>query len=145
MSEVPTEAGFSLVELMIALAVAAVIAAFAIPSYRDHLQRSNVPEATSGLLLAAMRLEQYYQDHRSYRDGAACGVLLPPARQFTFNCAAPVDGQSFLLTATGVTPGTMADFAFTLDQNGQARTTALPAAWGSAPRDCWITRRGAGC
>ncbi len=145
MPEVSTEAGFSLVELMIALAVAAIIAAFAIPSYRDHLQRSNVPEATSGLLLTAMRLEQYYQDNRSYLNGQVCGVPLPQARRFSFSCTSTADGQTFLLTATGVDQESMAGFTFTLDHSGTARTTALPAAWGSVPRDCWITRRGNTC
>lgn len=145
MSEVSTEAGFSLVELMVVLAIAAIVAAFAIPSYQNHMRRSNLPEASSGLLLTAMRLEQYYQDRRSYRNGTACGVALPPPQRFTISCAAAADGQSFLLTATGVAAGLMNGFAFTLDQLGNARTTALPADWGTTPQPCWITRRGGTC
>ncbi len=146
MPEVSTEAGFSLVELMIALAVAAIIAAFAIPSYQNHLQRSFLPEASSGLQLSALRLEQFYQDRRSYRDGAgACGVALPAPRRFAFNCIPAADGQAFLLTATGVEQDTMRGFAFTLDERGNANTTALPDGWGAAPQPCWVTRRGGGC
>ena len=109
MPEVSTDAGFSLVELMIALAVAAIIAAFAIPSYQGYLQRSYLPEASSGLLLTGLRLEQYYQDRRSYAGDSGCGVAL------------------------------------TLDQQGNARTTALPEGWGTVPQPCWITKRGSGC
>ena len=150
MPEVPTEAlsteaGFSLVELMIALTIAAIIAAFAIPSYQDHLRRSHLPEATSGLLLAALRLEQYYQDHRSYLNGAGCGVPLPPDHRFSFQCTASADGQSFLLTASGVEQGAMQGFTLTLDQTGNARTTALPEGWGVAPVDCWVSKRGGTC
>lgn len=145
MSDVPTQAGFSLIELMIALAVAAIVAAFALPSYHDHLQRSYLPEASSGLLLTAMRLEQYYQDHRSYLDGTACGVPLPASRHFSFSCTPAADGQSFLLTATGIVQDTMHEFALTLDQAGNARTTSLPDSWGSAPMDCWIDKRGGQC
>lgn len=145
MSDVPTHGGFSLIELMIALAVAAIVAAFALPSYHDHLQRSYLPEASSGLLLTAMRLEQYYQDHRSYLDGRACGVTLPVPRHFSFSCEPATDGQAFLLTATGVTQDTMRGFAFTLDQSGNARTTALPDHWGEAPLDCWVEKRGGRC
>jgi len=36
MTDNPFQAGFSLVELMVVLAIAAVIAAFALPAYRDH-------------------------------------------------------------------------------------------------------------
>lgn len=135
--------GFSLVELMVAVAIAAIIAVFALPSYRDHLLRSYIPEAGSGLQLSALRLEQYYQDHRSYLNGNACGVALPTSQRFSFSCASPADGQSFVLTATGT--GAMAGFAYTIDQQGQTRTTALPAEWGTAPLDCWVAKRGATC
>ena len=143
MSDVSSEAGFSLVELMVVVAIAAIIAAFALPSYRDHMVRSYLPEASSGLQLAALRLEQYYQDHRSYLNGKACGVTLPTSQRFAFSCTAATDGQSFLLTATGT--AAMDGFAFTIDQQGQTRTTALPNGWGTAPLDCWVTKRGATC
>ena len=137
------QAGFSLVELMVALTIAAIIAAFAVPAYRDHALRSYLPEMSSGLQLSALRLEQYYQDHRSYRSGTACGITLPSSERFIFSCSVPTDGQSFVLTATG--SGVMAEFAYTLDQLGQTRTISLPATWGTAPLDCWVMRRSATC
>ena len=143
MSDLSAESGFSLVELMVVVAIAAIIAAFALPSYRDHMLRSYLPEAGSGLQLTALRLEQYYQDHRSYLNGGACGVTLPTSQRFTFSCAVPDDGQSFVLTATGM--AAMQGFAFTIDQQGQTRTTALPDGWGTAPLACWIKKRGATC
>ncbi len=138
--------GFSLIEVMVALAIAAIIAVFTVPSYRDHVLRSRIPEATSGLLLTGMRLEQHYQDHRSYANAArGCGIALPPAGQFTFNCTVPADGQSFLLSATGRGDGSMASFGYTLDHRGAQRTTALPTDWGTVPADCWIEKRQASC
>lgn len=140
-------AGFSLIELMVVLAIAAIIAVATVPLYRDHVLRSRIPEATSGLLLTGMRLEQYYQDHRSYAAGGttSCGVALPPAGQFAFNCVVPAGGQSFLLSALGRADGAMSNFGYTLDHLGAQRTTALPAGWGDAPVDCWIEKRMAGC
>lgn len=143
MSDVASEAGFSLVELMVVVAITAIIAAFALPSYRDHMLRSYLPEASSRLQLAALRLEQYYQDHRSYRNGKVCGVTLPTSERFTFSCTSPADGQSFLLSATGM--AAMEGFTFTIDQQGQTRTTTLPNGWGTAPLDCWVSKRGATC
>ena len=137
------QAGFSLVELMVALTIAAIIAAFAVPAYRDHALRSYLPEMSSGLQLSALRLEQYYQDNRSYRNGTACGITLPSSERFLFSCSVPTDGQSFLLTATG--SGAMAGFAYTIDQQGQTRTISLPVAWGAAPLDCWVMKRSATC
>lgn len=141
-----TEA-FSLIELMVALAIVAIIAVFTVPSYRDHVLRSRIPEATSGLLLTGMRLEQHYQDHRSYANAGTggCGVALPTAGQFSFNCMVPADGQSYLLTATGRSGSSMASFGYTLDHQGAQRTTALPAEWGTVPANCWIEKRQAPC
>ena len=132
---------------MIALAIATVLAVVTVPSYRDHVMRSRIPEATSGLLLTGMRLEQYYQDHRSYANlgTAACGVTLPQPAQFSFECSVPSDGQSFLLTAVGRSSGSMAGFGYTLDHLGTQRTTSLPNDWGNAPANCWIEKRSAGC
>lgn len=136
---------FSLIELMVALAIATIIAVFAVPSYRDHLVRAHIPEATSGLLLTAMRLEQYYQDHRSYANASACGASLPADGQFTFSCTVPADGQSFALTASGRATGSMTGFTYTLDHLGAQRTLALPADWGNSPVNCWIEKRSASC
>lgn len=138
--------GFSLIELMIALAVAAIIAAIAVPAYQDHMLRAHIPDATSTLSALAMRLEQHYQDHREYgttKDG--CAVAMPTHQFFTFNCVAQNGGQSFLLTASGQGKGQISEFAFTLDQNGSAKTTQLPKAWGKTPANCWVTKRNATC
>lgn len=132
---------------MIGLAIATILAIVTIPSYRDHVMRSRIPEATSGLVLTGMRLEQYYQDHRSYANAAtaACGVPMPQADQFGFSCTVPTDGQSFLISARGRADGSMAGFAYTLDHLGAQRTTALPTDWGDAPVNCWIEKRRAAC
>jgi type IV pilus assembly protein PilE len=143
MTDDSLQTGFSLVELMVALAIAAFIAAFAVPSYRDHALRGQLPEMSSALQLGALRLEEYYQDHRSYRNDKVCGVVLPTSDRFILSCTSPLDGQSFLLTATG--SGALDRFAYTIDHQGQTRTITLPEGWGSTPRDCWILKRGTTC
>ena len=137
------QAGFSLVELMVALAIAAVIAAFALPAYRNHTLRSYLPEMSSSLQLSALRLEQYYQDHRSYLKGTDCGVTLPLSEHFAYTCASPEDGQSFLITATGL--AAMAEFSYTINHQGQTRTVLLPERWGKTPSNCWVMKPGVVC
>lgn len=141
----PSTPGFSLVELMIVLAIGAIIAAFAVPAYRDHMLRARIPQATSTLTALAMRLEQYYQDNHVYGNNTGCSIAMPDDEFFTFKCVAQNGGQSFLLTATGASGGAMSEFIFTLDQNGNAKTTQLPSAWGKTPADCWIAKRGTTC
>jgi len=144
MSSSPPQ-GFSLIELMITLAIAAIIAAVAVPGYRDHMLRAHIPEATSTLSALAMRLEQHYQDNQAYGDKNGCAVTMPTDEFFTFECAANNNGQSFLLKASGKSGGAMSDFVFTLDQNGNAMTTQLPAAWGRAPVNCWTHKQNSTC
>jgi type IV pilus assembly protein PilE len=138
-------AGFSLVELMIVLVIASVLGAIVYPSYRDHMMRAAIPEATGGLSLYAARLDEYYLDQRSFSNPAdQCALPAPATGRFRFSCTTGNGGQSYLLTATGAS-GDLASFSFTLDQNGNERTTALPPAWGDVPADCWIQRRRAAC
>lgn len=137
------QAGFSLVELMVSLVIAAVIAAFALPAYRDHTLRSYLPEMSSSLQLSALRLEQYYQDHRSYLKATDCGVTLPSSEHFAYTCASPEDGQSFLITATGL--AAMAEFSYTINHQGQTRTVLLPERWGKTPSNCWVMKPGVVC
>ena len=144
MSSSPPQ-GFSLIELMITLAIAAIIAAVAVPGYRDHILRGRIPEATSTLSALAMQLEQHYQDNQAYSDANGCAITIPTNEFFTFECAANDSGQSFLLKASGKSTGVMDDFVFTLDQNGNAMTTQLPTAWGKAPFNCWINKRSSIC
>ena len=137
--------GFSLIELMIVLAIGVIIAAITVPAYHDHMLRARIPQATSTLASLAMRLEQNYQDNHEYGDGTGCSIAMPDDEFFTFKCVAQNNGQSFLLTAMGKGAGDISEFTFTLDQNGNAKTTQLPASWAKGPADCWIAKRGATC
>lgn len=59
------DGGFTLIEVMIAVAVVAILAAPALPSYRDYVTRGNIPEATSRLLTKQVQMEQWFQDNRT--------------------------------------------------------------------------------
>jgi type IV pilus assembly protein PilE len=135
--------GFTLIEVMITAAIVAILAAVALPSYRDYLTRGKIPEATNGLASMRIQLEQYYQDNRNYGTGG-CGVVNSPSTSnFTFGCALGAAGQSYLVTATGI--GSMTSFTYTINEAGLRQTTGLPPDWGTIPQNCWVTRKGGGC
>ncbi len=62
----PTERGFTLIELMITVAIVAILSAIAVPSYTQYILRSHRAEARNTLLSIAQRLEQNYTLSSSY-------------------------------------------------------------------------------
>ena len=141
------QAGFTLIELMIAVAIVGIIAAVAYPQYTSYIQRSRLAEATGNLSTTRVRLEQFYQDNRSYNSNAtSCGVALPTGDFFDYTCTWGAGGtnQSFVLTATGKTSANMGGYTFTVDNNNLQRTTAFTGASG-LPVNCWLRRQGQTC
>jgi type IV pilus assembly protein PilE len=137
--------GFTLIELMMVVLISSIIAAIAIPSYRQYVIAARIPEATSQLTFYRFRMEQYYQDNQTYRRNAICGIALTNTENFNYSCVTLNDGQSYLITAQGNNVNNMGAFAYTINEAGRTATTALPAAWGTVPRDCWILKANRGC
>jgi len=131
--------GFTLIELMIALAVVAILTSIALPSYTAYVQRSRVPVALDALAAYATRMEQRYQDSGNYGAGTTCGSSLPTATNFSVSCTltdgATSSAQVFTATATG--SGPMAGYTYTINQTGNRATTAHPK---GANTTCWTTR-----
>lgn len=142
--------GFTLIELMIVVAIISILAAIAIPNYNDYIIRSKITEAVGTLSDVRVRMEQYFQDNRFYNaDGSAgdttCGNVVQAATaNFTFACVSANSGQSYVWTATG--RGSMTGFSYTITQNNVRTTTiAAGAAWPAVAQNCWVTNRGGGC
>lgn len=137
--------GFTLVELMITLVILAIIAAVAFPAYSSYVTRGKIAEATSNLASLRVTMEQFYQDNRTYLNGANCGATMPgsPAvKYFAFTCAGTQN--TYTITATG--QNTMTGFAYTVD-NLNAKTSNITAAgWSNpSPNNCWVTNKGGLC
>ncbi|HEY5994754.1 MAG TPA: type IV pilin protein [Gallionellaceae bacterium] len=151
--------GFTLIELMIAVAIIAILTAVALPMYTNYVTRGKIIEATSTLSSMRVQMEQYYQDNRSYviTGTNTCGVQIPTMKYFTFTCVNPNPNTpgiaaSYLITATGGTPTnpSMSGFIYTIDQqNARTSAFALPASaagWTAAnPNNCWVTNKGGLC
>lgn len=141
--------GFTLLELMIAVAIIGILSAIAIPSYNDYILRGKLSEAFSELSSWQLRMEQYYQDNRNYGASANCGNAPSGptgVKYFTYACS-NVDAdptQHFTLTATGVASAGTGGFTYTVNEAGTKATTATPAAWGGTQANCWTKNKG-GC
>ena len=139
--------GFTLIEMMIVVAIIGILAAVALPSYRDYVTRGKIPDATSGLASKRVQLEQYFQDNRTYAGaiaaGQPCANDTTSSKYFDFSCTA-ADALTFTIQAVG--KGSMAGFSYSIDQLNAKTTAAVPAGWTlPAPNDCWITKKGGAC
>lgn len=128
------EFGFSLIELMIVVAVVGILAAVALPSYRDHIKKSKRAEAQAYMMAAASRQQQFLVDTRAYGTLAnlTSGLPIPSNVSAAYDITMPdPSGTSptFTLTATPKTAqasekcGTM-----TINQTG-AKTAAISGCW----------------
>ena len=136
-------AGFTLVELMIVVAIIGILAAVAVPQYKDYVVRSKVPDATSRLATLQVQLEQYYQDNRKYDNAPACANDSGTSKYYTFSGTCV--GNTYTLTAAGT--GSMAAFTYTVNQIGAKATTVAtgaPSGW-TGSTTCWITNKGGVC
>jgi type IV pilus assembly protein PilE len=143
--------GFTLIELMIVVAVVGVLAAIGLPAYADYVTRGKLMEASTQLSDLRVKAEQSFQDNRNYSNfvvgnGVAGSCNLLPAgttlaagtsKYFTYTCTTTATTYNF--TATGV--ANLAAFSYTIDQNN-AKTSATP--WGNGAT-CWIMKKGSTC
>lgn len=130
--------GFTLIELMMTVAVVSLLAAIALPSYNSYITRSRIPVGLEALSSHAMRMEQGFQDTGNYGTGA-CRLSTPSAANFTVSCSLTGGGSGFTTTATGT--GNLAGYTYSIDQNGTRKTVAHPR--GVPGSDCWSIKGGA--
>ena len=71
-----SNSGFTLIEVMITVAIVAILAAIAVPSYNEYVQRARITEATSALADMRNKMEQYFQDNRTWTPGGGIDPAL---------------------------------------------------------------------
>lgn len=143
------QAGFTLIELMIAVTVLGILSAIAYPLYTEFVQRSRIADATSRLNDFRTRMEQFFQDNRTYANAGNCGVPDPaanPSDSFQLVCNG-ASATGYTVNANGLAGKGMGAFNYrlTVAAAGVTRATiGAPAGW-VKPATCWAIRKNGDC
>lgn len=135
--------GFSLMELMIVVVIMGILLAIAVPAYNEYVITSKLTEGTAQLSTMRTRMEQFYQDNRTYVGACDAGSrVVPPATNlFAFACA-NLTLTTYTIQANG--RNSLNGFQFTINQAGTKTSTSTLSGWNNGA-SCWITKPGATC
>ncbi|GAB5480072.1 MAG: type IVa pilus pseudopilin TppA [Marinobacter nauticus] len=133
--KIQSNAGFTLVELMIAVAIIAIIAAIALPLYQNQVEQTRRTTAQSDLLELAQWMERRYSNGFDYRDGGNNPVLpftqSPQTGTAFYNISFSVNATRDTYTLQAVPTGAQAnDDCGTLTLNDEGVR-------GAAQAGCW--------
>ncbi len=138
--------GFTLVELMVAVAIVGILAAIAYPAYRNYVMESNRTDAQEALTRLAGMEETWYMSHNAYADETDINQLggsTSPQGYYDISIANTNCGSSgaytcFTATAAPVPTGPQSQDtecgSFSIDQNG---TETVSGTLQSTPSKCW--------
>ncbi len=133
--------GFTLIEMMIVVAVIAVLASIGIPAYGDYVVRGKLVDATTQLADGRIKYEQFFQDNRTYA-GGPCPLS---TKYFTLSCADAA--STYTLTAASMVGrglGTAAgDYTYTINESNGKATTKFAGTASTAT--CWLMKKGDTC
>ena len=142
--------GFTLLEVMITVAIVGILAAIALPSYSDYVMRSKIIDGTTKLGDFKAKMDKYFLDNRTYLNGAACGVTPLAASAsdyFQITCGPPdaaPTATTFIARATGIPAnGMSASFIYRVNERN-LKDSAGPAGWVSSAT-CWAVRKDGSC
>ena len=131
--------GFTMIEVMIACAIVAILAAIAYPSYLNSVQKGRRTDAKSALLGAAGQLERFFTERSTYSTatlGTGANAVAPSTSlngYYTLTLTFP-SGKLYLLSAvpTGIHAGDPCG-TFTYDDQGNKDVTGGTM----SKSDCW--------
>lgn len=135
------QTGYTLIEVMAAVAIVAIITAVAVPSYSGYVKRSRLTEAFTGLGAGQTAAEQFWANNRTY-DGFDGAASFPKAGSHFTYALSDASASGYTLSATG--SGMLAGFVYTIDQNGNRKTTSVPSGW-TGSDVCWVDRENGKC
>ena len=141
--------GFSLIELLISLAIVGVLAALALPGYSQVLQRAHRLDARLALLRIQHLQESYFANHLTYArhfgSGDPPGLAITPRSDnghYLLEMQTSVNGMTYTAIARADPASRQATdhncMLLAIDQSGQRRAADSTLSWrNDDPNRCW--------
>lgn len=127
--------GFTLVEIMITVAIIGILTAVALPAYRSHVTKARLVDAFSGLTSVPSAGTDIWPKKYTYAD---FDRLPADTKNFTFKID-EATVHSLKVTATGKDQA--AGFSYSIDQSGNRSSTTT---WGNSTT-CWVDTKEGKC
>lgn len=133
------QSGFTLMELVIAIAIIGILSALAVPGYYSYVHKATRTDATSELLIDAAKMEQYYSQNNTYA-GATLANIQANATTTNGTYAIALSNLSattytITATATGSQLGDSNCRTFVINESGTR--TATNSSGGDSTALCW--------
>jgi type IV pilus assembly protein PilE len=126
--------GFTLIELMVVVAVLGILTSIAYPAYTNYTFRSRIPPALEALSGYQIRMEQRFQDIGRYTGTDICPA---DTANFDYTCTIAADGLTY--TAKAVGRAAVVGVEYQINQSGARSTPSHPK---GSKTNCWTIRGG---
>lgn len=125
------QAGYTLIELMIVVAIVGILAAIAIPSYNEQVSKSRRVDAQAALSGLAQAMERHYTENGSYLGaGTTSGNTGAPT---IFSTTAPLDSNNVFYNLT-IGLATATSYVVVATPTGGQAGDGILALWSTGQR-----------
>lgn len=131
--------GFTLIELMITVAIVGILSSIIVPYYSAYVQEGKNSSAVTAMAIFATRMESHFMDYRHYglpndRANKTCGVTTIDTEDFAITCSTITNSENYQLEATD------GKHTYTFQDNGSRKTTKFLKVSASelATNSCWL-------
>lgn len=135
--------GFTLIELMVAVVIVAILAGIAVPAYTDYVKRGKITEATATLSALRLAAEKYFADNRTFATFPTAAST-SGTKYFTYDCGTPT-ATTYNCIATGAASQSMDGFAYSINESNTRNSTFTGQSGWSNSSTCWVTKKGESC